>query len=226
MLPCNMIRSPQPRPATSSSLRALPLSPFRCTHRPILCLSPLPTSPNSTHPSQLDTPVPSQPLCYQSHPHAFRHPWGCASVFAFDFELSTWNRTFHKCPHQYHSAPLSRPLFSYSYALFCSAQIAIFRLFISLRTLCTKHPGWRIPPSSNTQSVEPPGIPKLDFARSAAPDIRAPLKNSWFGTTDDLSSLQDPGRFASVGRLRSWMAQRAFGFRPRRDHSSNLSRVR
>jgi hypothetical protein len=228
MLPCNMIRSPQSGPATSSSLRRLPLPPFYCAYLPILCLSPHPTCPFSTHPSQLDTPVPSQPLCYQSHPHAFRHTGGCASVSASDFELSTAYRSFRKSPHQYHyhSAPLSRPLFSYSYALFCPQQNAIFYLFISLRTLCTKHPGWRIPPLSNTQTIEPRGIPKLVCARSAAPGIRAPLKNSWFGTTDDLSSLQDLGRFASVGRLRSWMARLAFGFRARRDHSSNLSRVR
>jgi hypothetical protein len=137
-----MIRSRQPRPATSSSLRRLPLAPFYYTYRPILCLSPLPTSPNSTHPSQLDTPVPSQPLCYQSHPHAFRHTWGCASVSTFDFELSTWNRSFRKSRHQYHSAPLSRPLFSYSYALFCTAQNTNSRILNHLRTLCTKHPGW------------------------------------------------------------------------------------
>jgi hypothetical protein len=142
MLPCNMIRSRQPRPATSSSLRRLPLAPLYCTYRPILCLSPLPTSPNSTHPPQLDTPVPSQPPCYQSHPHAFRHTWGCASVSTFNFELSTLNRSFHKSRHQYHSAPLSRPLFSYSYALFCHGQNSNFRILNRLRTLCTKHPGW------------------------------------------------------------------------------------
>jgi hypothetical protein len=222
-----MIRSRQPRPVTSSSLRALPLSPFYCTYLPILCLSPLLTSPNSTHPSQLDTPVPSQPLCYQSHPHAFRHPWGCASVSAFDFELSTWNRSSRKSPHQYHSAPLSRPLFSYSYALFCTGQNAIFHLFISLRTLCRKHPGWGMPPSSSTQTSEPPDIPKLACAQSAAPGMRAPLKKSWFGTRDDLSSLLEGlGRFASVGPLRGGTQKRAFGSRRRRDESSNLSRVR
>src|SRR6185437_12300337 len=134
MLPCNMIRSPQPRPVTSSSLRALPLSPFYCTYRPILCLSPLPTFPFSTHPSQLDTPVPSQPLCYQSYAHAFRHTWGCASVFTSHFELSALNRSFCTRPHQYHSAPLSRPLFSYSYALFCHGQNTNSRILNHLRT--------------------------------------------------------------------------------------------
>jgi hypothetical protein len=35
------------------------------------------------------------------------------------------------------------PLFSYSYALFCTAQIAISHPFNAFRTLCAKHPGWR-----------------------------------------------------------------------------------
>src|SRR5579859_1902958 len=144
MLPCNMIRSPQPRPATSPSPRNLTLSPFSYTYLPILCLSPLPTSPNSTHPSQLDTPVPSQLLCYQSHPHAFRHTWGCASVFTYDFELSTPYRSFRKSPHQYHSKCFSFPLFSYSYALFCHAQNTNSRILNHPRTLCAKHPGWRV----------------------------------------------------------------------------------
>src|SRR5690242_9417305 len=146
MLPFNMIQSRQPRPATFPSARILPLSPFSHTDPPNLCLSPLRASTNSTHPTQLDTPVPPQPLCSQSYPHAFRHTWGCASVSTFNFELSTRHRSIrrspHPCPHQCHSAPLSRPLFSYSSALFCTAQNAIFHLFISLRTLCTNHPGW------------------------------------------------------------------------------------
>jgi hypothetical protein len=145
MLPCSVIRSPQPRPATSSSRRRLPLSPFSYTYPPIPCLSPLPTFPFSTHPSQLDTPVPSQPLCYQSHPHAFRHTGGCASVSAFDFELSTPYRSFRTCPHQCHSKRFSSPLFSYSYALFCHGQNTNSRILNHLRTLCTKHPGWGAP---------------------------------------------------------------------------------
>lgn len=72
-----------------------------------------------------------------------------------------------KSPHQYHSTPLSRPLFSYSlalshakgahplvltkslsalfsysYALFCHSQNANHCSFNHLRTLCAKHPGW------------------------------------------------------------------------------------
>src|SRR5690242_17025022 len=145
MLPCNMIRSRQPRPAISPTKRTLPLSSFSHTDPPILCPSPLPSSPNSTHPTQLDTPAPPQPLCYQSNPRTFRHTWGWASVFTFNFEFFAPHGPFrtcpHQCPHQRHSASLIRPLFSYSYALFCTAQNAISHLFIPLRTLCTKHPG-------------------------------------------------------------------------------------
>jgi hypothetical protein len=140
-----MIRSRQPRPAISLSSRIIPLSPFSHTYPPIFCLPSLPTSPNSTHPTQLDTPVPPQPLCYQPNPHAFRHTWRCPSVSTFHFELSTLNRSVRTCPHQCHSASIIRPLFSYSYALFCTKQNAISHLFIPLRTLCTKHPGWGNP---------------------------------------------------------------------------------
>jgi hypothetical protein len=37
---------------------------------------------------------------------------------------------------------LMHPLFSYSYALFCTAQSAIPNSFSNFRTLCPKHPGW------------------------------------------------------------------------------------
>ena len=148
MLSCNMIRS---RPATSPSPRILPLSPFSHTDPPNLCLSPLRASTNSTHPTQLDTPVPPQPPCFQSYPHTFRHTWGCASVSTFHFELFTPRRCFRTCPrqrpHQCHSAPLSRPLFSYSYVLFCTKQSAISSLFFPLRTICPNHRGGGAPPS-------------------------------------------------------------------------------
>src|SRR5689334_10202517 len=146
MLPSNMIQTRQPRPTISPSPRTLPLWPFSHTDPPIPRISPLPAPPNSTHPTQLDTPVPPQPLCYQSYPHAFRHTWGCPSVSTFNFEPSTPRRPFrkrpHQSPHQCHSTTNCRPLFSYSYALFCTKQNAISHLFNSLRTLYTKHPGW------------------------------------------------------------------------------------
>jgi hypothetical protein len=52
------------------------------------------------------------------------------------------NRSFRTSPHQYHSMVLTLPLFSYSYALFCSEENAIFILFSIFRTLWQKHPGW------------------------------------------------------------------------------------
>src|SRR5690348_5010781 len=114
MLPCNMIQSRQPRPAISPSLRPLRLPPLSHSDPPFLYLSPLPTSPNSTHPTQLDTPVPPQPLCFQSYPHTFRHTWGCPSVSTFNFALSAPHRPFRACsyqrPCQCHSESIIRPL--------------------------------------------------------------------------------------------------------------------
>jgi hypothetical protein len=49
---------------------------------------------------------------------------------------------FYRSSHQYHSMGLTAPLFSYSYALFCTAQNAISNHFCSFRTLRGKHPGW------------------------------------------------------------------------------------
>jgi hypothetical protein len=48
-------------------------------------------------------------------------------------------------PHQYHSMGLTLPLFSYSYALFCTMENPNSLRFISFRTRCTKHPGGGIP---------------------------------------------------------------------------------
>src|SRR5579859_18392 len=62
--------------------------------QPSLMPGPATLAPFSTHPSPLDTPVSLQPLCFQSYAHAFRHTWGCASVFTSDFELSALNRSF------------------------------------------------------------------------------------------------------------------------------------
>ena len=41
----------------------------------------------------------------------------------------------------------STSFFSHYYALFCTAQNPNSFRFIFFRTLCTKHPGWGIPPS-------------------------------------------------------------------------------
>ena len=88
----------------------------------------------------------------------------CPSVSTFHFELSTPQGSSHEGPHQFsyqcHSAPLIRPLFSCSYALFCPAQIAISHLFFSLPTLCTNHPGGgHLPPARNLLSASLPPPP-------------------------------------------------------------------
>ncbi len=54
-----------------------------------------------------------------------------------------------KSTHQYHSMGLTRPLFSYSYALFCTAQSVNSFPLNHFRTLSTKHRGGcRFPYSS------------------------------------------------------------------------------
>jgi len=128
-----MVRSP--RPAISFSLRRPSLSPFYYTTRPILCLTSVLASPNSTHSSQLDTPVPSQPLCYQSHPHAFRHPWGvppcplsilnfqlrtalCAPVHINIIPLHLAVLCFHTLTHSFATLKTLTPAFSIICALF------------------------------------------------------------------------------------------------------------
>src|SRR5271167_1711915 len=49
------------------------------------------------------------------------------------------------CSHPYHSKQFSRPLFSYSYALFCTVSSRIPLLFNMFRTLCPKRRGWGYP---------------------------------------------------------------------------------
>src|SRR5690348_10190969 len=53
--------------------------------------------------------------------------------------------TLTHSPHQYHCKDFSLPLFSYSYALFCTVRSQIHCIFNALRTLCAKHPGWGMP---------------------------------------------------------------------------------
>jgi hypothetical protein len=176
-----MIRSRLPRPATSPSPRTLPLSPFSYTNPPILCLLPFPTSPTPTHPTQLDTPVPPQPLCFQSNPHTFRHTWGCPSVSTFNFALSTPRRPLRTCPrqrpHQCHSASFRRPLFSYSYALYCTKQNAISHLFNFLRTLSNNLPGWGTHPSVHP-FIRSPFRRNFLLARSTAVVTRGPREQA------------------------------------------------
>jgi hypothetical protein len=76
-------------------------------------------------------------------PPDFKHPR--------TFHLINWS--FRTSPHQYHSMGLTLPLFSYSYALFCSEENAIPTLFSIFRTLWQKHPGWGLPPSSQKPTL-------------------------------------------------------------------------
>ena len=65
-------------------------------------------------------------------------------------QLST---VFPKSPHQYHSMGLTLHLFSYSYALFCTAENPISNRFILFHTLSAKHPGGVYP-----RNLKPPHL--------------------------------------------------------------------
>src|SRR5580658_3747920 len=72
-------------------------------------------------------------------------PLGIASSFnSFTSSVSSTSCVgpFRKSAHQRHSMRLTLPLFSYSYALFCTAQNHNSFRFMFFRTLSQKHPGW------------------------------------------------------------------------------------
>src|ERR1700690_3211463 len=103
-----------------------------------------------------------------------------------------------KSPHQYHSMGLRLPLFSYSYALFCTAKNLNSFRFISFRTLATKHPGWGIPCFS------------ARFVHDACPDLIGALKSTRALTLRDPSSPPprspidtSPRRVSYLSSLRS-----------------------
>jgi len=94
--------------------------------------------------------------------------------------------TLFRSPHQYHSMELTLPLFSYSYALFCTAQNAIFNHFKLFRTLWTKHPGGGTS-FHQTLSLSPLGL-ALDSPNFAFPiSIFAP-HSAWNKTSPCTSS--------------------------------------
>jgi hypothetical protein len=72
----------------------------------------------------------------------------------------------YKSPHQCHSMGVTSPLFSYSYALFCTAKNPNPFLFIFFRTLYPKHPGWG---SVAQASACPLLSPQLKSNRASAP---------------------------------------------------------
>jgi hypothetical protein len=110
---------------------------------------------NPARPAQLDTSESPQPLFHHALAHTFRHTWGWGSHPTIQnlilcFALRQTHRAttrsplvaaLHNIPHQYHSTPLTFPLFSYSYTLLCIAQSAILNPFNTFHTLYRKHPG-------------------------------------------------------------------------------------
>ena len=78
-------------------------------------------------PASISRPKPSSAACPSAAPNTF------------NFELSTFNPLPPKSPYQYHSMVLTLPLFSYSYALFCTMKSLNPPVFNSLRTLFPKY---------------------------------------------------------------------------------------
>jgi hypothetical protein len=103
--------------------------------------------------------------------------------------------TLRKSPHQYHSMGLTLPLFSYSYALFCTAERANPFRFIFFRALCGKHPGWGIPSFLATS------------AHCARPDLIGALKPiRAFGplAPDRRRSFTEPRKAPNPLRIRTY----------------------
>lgn len=67
--------------------------------------------------------------------------------------LQTRTTSLAKSPHQYHSIDVSRPLFSYSYGLYCNAKSVNPFSFNRFHTLAPKHPGSGVVVRSFTSST-------------------------------------------------------------------------
>jgi hypothetical protein len=78
--------------------------------------------------------------------------------------------------HPYLSKKFSRPLFSYSYALFCVASYRISLLFNRFRTLRAKQPGWGMPRNrKRTYNAQPLPTFSTSSTRSTRVSTRNPL---------------------------------------------------
>jgi len=66
----------------------------------------------------------------------------CQPAFARKPFVSSLFHTLLESAHPHDSTAFSIPLFSYTYALFCTQQKLNSFIFIRFRTLCAKHPGW------------------------------------------------------------------------------------
>jgi|HubBroStandDraft_1064217.scaffolds.fasta_scaffold21015_3 hypothetical protein len=104
-----------------------------------------------------------------------------------------------KSPHQFHSMVLTLPLFSCSYALFCTAQSSNSFSFNSFRTLCTQHPGWAYASTAR---------PLPSFSTALTPRAHRNTRNSnplmrlLHGSLDALGWGSAPGLLASVSPMR------------------------
>jgi hypothetical protein len=122
-----------------------------------------------------------------------------SNSFTSSVSYTSCVRPFSKSAHQSHFMRVTLPLFSYSYALFCTAQNHNSFHFICFRTLCAKHPGWGIPifsvhsalKSTRATSLADPFIachrplPAIPFRiRTCAKSTRSPFRMNTSETKD------------------------------------------
>ena len=69
----------------------------------------------------------------------------CQPAFARKPFVSSLFHTLLESAHPHDSTAFSIPLFSYTYALFCTQQKLNSFIFMRFRALCAKHPGWGVP---------------------------------------------------------------------------------
>lgn len=115
-------------------------------------------------------------------------------------------------PHQCHSTGFTALLFSYSYALFCTAQNAIPNLFSTFRTLTTKPRGWGISVSPAGPSLFATGstfaiLSSLLFRRKhtglCRQRIRDGLRKTKIQLTESAVGNHDSGKPSRRGRRMS-----------------------
>jgi hypothetical protein len=129
------------RRAYRTSSQANACHPERCEGSAFTPVGPRANPPrpvNSARCAQPDTPESPQPLFHHALAHSFRHTPGLhpSSQNFPAFSASS------PVPLSTRQSPLATTLLiSYSYALFCTEQIAILNAFNTFHTLHTKHPG-------------------------------------------------------------------------------------
>jgi hypothetical protein len=77
--------------------------------------------------------------------------------------VSSLFHALSKSAHLHDSTTFSVPVFSYTYALFCTQQKLNSFIFTRFRALCAKHRGWGYPAHTEVQSPPRAGLPAAPF---------------------------------------------------------------